>query len=157
MCSDKGLSPGRCQAIIWSNAGILLIGPLQTNFSEISIGIQTFSIKKMHFKMSSAKWRPVCLGLNVLRGFHNDTWYTMYYGQHFVTPVRGYRVPTPLYLFHNSSTGCNAIQTRFVRCNTEDAERWFNIVIVLPVQGFPLWRYDGHGIVFSPQWEFTYL
>ena len=34
---DNGLSPGRCQAIIWTNAGILLIGPLGTDFSEISI------------------------------------------------------------------------------------------------------------------------
>ena len=33
--SDNGLSPGRRQAIIWTNAGILLIGPLGTNFSEI--------------------------------------------------------------------------------------------------------------------------
>ena len=64
--SDNGLSPGRRQAIIWTNAGILLIGPLGTNFSEILIGIQTFSFKKMHLKMSSAKWRPLCLGLNVL-------------------------------------------------------------------------------------------
>ena len=64
--SDNGLSPGRRQAIIWTNAGILLIGLLSTNFSEILIGIQTFSFKKMHLKMSSAKWRPFCLGLNVL-------------------------------------------------------------------------------------------
>ena len=40
---------------------------LTTNFSEILIGIQTFSFKKMHIKMASAKWRPFCLGLNVLR------------------------------------------------------------------------------------------
>ena len=33
--SDNGLSPGRRQAIIWTNAGISLIGPLGTNFSEI--------------------------------------------------------------------------------------------------------------------------
>ena len=43
--SDNGLSPGRRQAIIWTNAGILLIGPLGTNFSEILIRIKTFSIK----------------------------------------------------------------------------------------------------------------
>ena len=43
--SDKGLSPGRRQAIIWTN--------------EIStIDIQTFSFKKIHFNMSSGKWRP---------------------------------------------------------------------------------------------------
>ena len=32
---DSGLSPIRRQAIIWTNAGILFIGPLGTNFSEI--------------------------------------------------------------------------------------------------------------------------
>ena len=62
--SDNGLSPGRRQAIIWTNAGILFIGPLGTNFSEILI--QTFSFKKMYLKMSSGKWRPSCLSLNVL-------------------------------------------------------------------------------------------
>ena len=45
--SDNGLSPGRRQAIIWTNAGISLIGPLGTNFSEILIEILTFSFKKM--------------------------------------------------------------------------------------------------------------
>ena len=67
--SDNGLSPGRRQAIIWTNAGILLIGPLGANFSEILIEILTFSIKKMRFKVSSAKWRPFCLGLNRLSAF----------------------------------------------------------------------------------------
>ena len=66
IASDNGLSPGRRQAIIWNNAGILLIGPLGTNFSEILIEIKTFSFKKMDLKMSSGKWRPSCLGLNVL-------------------------------------------------------------------------------------------
>ena len=40
--SDNGLSPQRPQAIIWINAEILLIGPLETNFSEILIGIYKF-------------------------------------------------------------------------------------------------------------------
>ena len=30
--SDNGLSPDRRQAIIWTNAGIMLIGPLEINF-----------------------------------------------------------------------------------------------------------------------------
>ena len=65
---DNGLSPGRRLAIIWANAGVLLIGPLGTNFSEISVEIYTFSLKKMHWilKMSSGKWRPFCFGLIVL-------------------------------------------------------------------------------------------
>ena len=65
--SDNGLSPGRRQAIICTNAGILLIGPLGTNFSEILIEIQTFSLKKKRLKMSSAKCCSFCLGLNVLK------------------------------------------------------------------------------------------
>ena len=60
------LVPERHQAIIWTNAGILLIRPLGTNFSEISIKIHIFSFKEMHLKMSSAKVWPYCLGLNVL-------------------------------------------------------------------------------------------
>ena len=67
--SDNGLSPDRRQAIIRTNAGILLIGPLGTYFSEILTGIQTFPFKKMHLKMSSAKWRPFCLDLKVLTDF----------------------------------------------------------------------------------------
>ena len=33
--SDNGLSPGRRQALIWTNAGILLTGPLRTKFNDI--------------------------------------------------------------------------------------------------------------------------
>ena len=64
--SDNGLSACRRQAIIWTNAAILLIGPLGTNFSEISIESHTFLFRKMHLKLSSRKWRPFCLCLNVL-------------------------------------------------------------------------------------------
>ena len=65
--SDNGLSPGRRQAIIYTNAGILLIRPLGTNFNEMLIEILTFSFMKMRLKVSSAKWRPFCLALNVLK------------------------------------------------------------------------------------------
>ena len=65
--SDNGLSPGRRQAIIWTNAGIMLIWNLGTNFNELLSEIHTFSFKKMHFKMSSAQWRLFRLGLNVLK------------------------------------------------------------------------------------------
>ena len=63
---DNGLSPGWRQAIIRTNAGILLIRPLGTNFSEFLVAILIFSFKKMHLKVSSAKRRPFCLGLNEL-------------------------------------------------------------------------------------------
>ena len=56
--SDNGLSPGWHQAITWTKAGILLIGPLGNSNRN--------SFKKMPLKMSSGKWRPFYLGLKVL-------------------------------------------------------------------------------------------
>ena len=67
MGSENGLSPGRCQAIIGTNAGILLIGPLETNFSEISNAGHKFSFKETHLKASSAICAQFCLYLNVLK------------------------------------------------------------------------------------------
>ena len=77
--SDNGLSPDRRQAIIWPNTGILLIRTLGTNFSDFLSEIRAFSFKKMHLKMSSGKWRPSCLGLNVLSLAKHMArgWYTL--------------------------------------------------------------------------------
>ena len=86
--SYNGLSPGRRQAIIWTNDGILLIGTLGTNFSDIWIEILTFSFKKMRLKVSSAKWRPFCLGHNVL------TPVTAMYGGKAVDEPRGQKEVT---------------------------------------------------------------
>ena len=65
--SNNGLSPGRCQAIIWTNAGILLIRTVGTNFSEILSGIHIFSLTKMHLNMAFVICRLSCIGLNVSR------------------------------------------------------------------------------------------
>ena len=57
--SDNGLSPGRCQAIIWINAGILSIGTLGTNFSEILSEIHTFlAATKQLYDWFSPSVRP---------------------------------------------------------------------------------------------------
>ena len=121
--SNNGLPPIQCRAIIWTKAGLSLIGTLQTYsvfqtkiftwsprnvkkislliwpiiiftcprsnltapvqflfvrgdgwpllsntayFSEIWIKTQTFSLKKLHFKKSSAKWWPFCPGRDEL-------------------------------------------------------------------------------------------
>ena len=58
--SDKGLSPARHQTIIWTNAGILLIGPLGTNFSEIVIEIQNFYWRIYMWKCRLQMSRPQC-------------------------------------------------------------------------------------------------
>ena len=84
IASDNGLSPIRRQAIIYTNTGSLLIGPSGTNFSENRIEIQTFSLTKMHLKISSAKWRTFrpernesthCLGTSSLC-YININWVT---------------------------------------------------------------------------------
>ena len=43
--SDNGLSPDRRQAIIWTNAGLLSIGPLRTHFSD-----NLFKFKNFHWR-----------------------------------------------------------------------------------------------------------
>ena len=63
---DNGLSPNRHQAIIWTNADLLSIRTLGINFSEILIEMHIFSFKKTYLKMSSIKWRPFYLRLNML-------------------------------------------------------------------------------------------
>ena len=74
ICVSDLTMPGRRQAIIWINAGILLIGPLETLFNEILIGILICSFKKMRLKVSSVKRRPFCLGVNVLRQYYWCRW-----------------------------------------------------------------------------------
>ena len=48
--SDNGLLPIVYQTIVLTNAGLLSIGPLGTNFSEILIKIQNFSFTKRIWK-----------------------------------------------------------------------------------------------------------
>ena len=55
--SDNGLPHGQCQAVIWTNAGIMLNELLGTNFYKILIKIPAFSFKKIHLKIPSAKWQ----------------------------------------------------------------------------------------------------
>ena len=62
--SDNGLSPGRREAIICTNAGMLLIGLLAANVSEIIIESHTFSFMKVYLEMSPEK--PFCLRSSVL-------------------------------------------------------------------------------------------
>ena len=61
--SDNGLSSSRCQAIIWSNAGIWLIGALGANCGEILYKIHTFSFKK---------WWKLCHICRVLSWRHRE-------------------------------------------------------------------------------------
>ena len=64
VASNNGLSPVRHWAIIWTNTGLLLIGPLGTNVSDIGIKIQQFSYKNFEnvvCKMAAILSWPQCL------------------------------------------------------------------------------------------------
>ena len=63
--SDNGLLPRCRRAIIWTNAEIS-IRTSRTNFSELLSKIHRSLFKKMYLKMSTGKWLPSCLSLNVL-------------------------------------------------------------------------------------------
>ena len=78
---DKGVSPVRRHAIIWTNAGPLLTEPLGAYFSEIWIEIQQLAYKKMNVKMSSEKSYMVMASMsyiqvyNIHRGIHTTIYY----------------------------------------------------------------------------------
>ena len=59
--SDNGLSLGRRQAIICTNADIAPITPQGKKLNKTSFEIQIFSFKKMQFNVPPAKWRPFYL------------------------------------------------------------------------------------------------
>ena len=85
--SDSGLSPIQRQAITWTIADLLSIGPFETNFNEIWI---------MHLIMSSAKWpsfRP---------GRHELTSQTrrLFLWWFFTWRLRRWEKPLDLYLHH---------------------------------------------------------
>ena len=63
ICSDNGLSPPRRQAIIWTNDGILLIGPFGTNLSDRN---SYLFIQENAFENFVCKMAAICFGLNVL-------------------------------------------------------------------------------------------
>ena len=68
--SDNRLSPGRHQAIIWTNAGILLIGPIGTNFNDILIVIHVFLFTKIHLKMSPCKITAIVVWASMISWRH---------------------------------------------------------------------------------------
>ena len=73
----------------------LLIGPLETDFCEVLIVIQTFSLKTILLKKSSAKWRPFCLSLIVLKIWHQAS-----------SPSSGHKGDMPYYGYENTDYVC---------------------------------------------------
>ena len=64
--SVNGLSPGRRQAIIWNNDGLLLIEPLGTNFNRNSnIFIQENALEHVVCEMASILTGPQCVNESV--------------------------------------------------------------------------------------------
>ena len=121
--SDGGLSPGRRQTIIWTNAVLLPTGPLGTNFSEILNEIYILSFKKMQSKMSG-NWRPFCLDRNALG---ND-----------MTPLKLIVIPEliwisaedkPIYLYwwwvcSDSGYGCLPTRQQAIAFTSADRDPW---------------------------------
>ena len=74
----NGLSPGRYQAVNWTSAGILLIGPLETvKFKPKLIHFKQNAFKHVNWKMTAILSRPQCVnkGNNV---YDHETPYLIY-------------------------------------------------------------------------------
>ena len=89
--SHNGLSPDRHQPIIRTNAAILSNRPQGKYLSEILFKIQKFSFMEMRLKMSSAKYRPFCLGLIVLSGKTSGSVFCLLLGvsSDYAQPITG--------------------------------------------------------------------
>ena len=66
--SDNGLSPGRRQAIIWTNAGILFISPLRNKLQwnvnqNYNIFIHENAFESVVYEMTSILCRPHCVSI----------------------------------------------------------------------------------------------
>ena len=120
--SNNGLSPGRHQAIIWTNAVKLLIGPLGKNFSEVLIEIWIFSLEKIRLKLPSAKCCPFRLDLNVLKlqmerwSLHwNNQTYNWKEGLYIETESKFWPSSD---MFRVTMSGCQIISWCSFQCNT---------------------------------------
>ena len=117
--SDNGLSPIRRQAIIYTNAGLLAIGPLGTKFSEILIKMQNLSLTKMHLKIPSANCWPFAQEETRINGialcggsgsddednvFHLTCWWSRIQCIHVKNIIMSYFYPWYDYQFTNFIT-----------------------------------------------------
>ena len=72
--SGNDLLPIWCQVITWTSAILISIRTWRPNFNLILIKFWTFSFKKIHLKLSSAKWLPF-FSNSVLRIMKNNNSY----------------------------------------------------------------------------------
>ena len=129
--ADDGLSPVRCQVIIWANVVLLLIDILGTYLGEISIEIQTYSFKKLRLEMSSTKWRPFRFGTNVLNievlsvlrvlgSLATFFFYQKSTEEHFVNVYCSYRIHLiDLFLIMNIVANCLLRMKCFCHLNSQ--------------------------------------
>ena len=77
---ENGLSPEQHQAIIWTNAEILLIGPLGTNFSKILIEIDAYifiqenAFENVVWEMAAVLFQPRCVNGSSCGSVSNEWW-----------------------------------------------------------------------------------
>ena len=138
-----------------TNAGMWLIGPLGTNFSEILIQIDTFSFKKRHLKMLSAKWWPFCLGNNELIGWPLHYW--IYNNIH--SPVdKLYLVNQIIFGLYYGIISCMCPDNgRHCYIVTSSPIRWTHIYKMIPVYWTgrtPVWMtLEGHRLCVLMSWK----
>ena len=123
--SDNGLWPVQRQAIIETNAGLLSIVPIRTNFSEILVKMQNFSFTKIHLKISSVERQPFCPGGEEL------SWYLGSLQLKILLPTGNFLLTRAIGLLEQSSPGYIYAVLLFCRCC--DGVAWSSLMISLVV------------------------
>ena len=77
--SENGFAPDRAHAIIWTHAGLSLIGLMKIHFSKIRIETHQFFTQANKLIMPPSQWQPFCLGLNSLNDVTSEL-KKIYYG-----------------------------------------------------------------------------
>ena len=132
--SRDDVSPVRRQAITWTIAGLLSIGYLWINFSEIRIWILSLLFKRMHLKMSSAKMAAI---LPRERWVKHNQWYMADFCVlkclHSMRSNRTsefYSPPNAMYTLSTKSSGISRgfIRSVFIGCSLQ--ANWINQFVV---------------------------
>ena len=142
--SGNGLASGWRQAITWTNAGILSIGPLETNFSEIffnrnfHIFIQENAFENVVKKLADILSLPQC----------DNAWFSEMPGRR-----PQYGICSQLCHGGGHTVRCchylNQLKWSYKKCINEMVWYWYGSIMLFC---FILWRFTGRNSVLINGW-----
>ena len=151
--SDNGLFPERCQAIICTKAGILLIGPLGTNFNEILSEICNIFIQENAFECVICKMVAILSQPQCFNPLHADFFYFQEIWLFLLTAEAGHQ-HTSIYL--SSPPGINPLteQGNSWQFYSQKFRFWFNLQHIFWRMKYILLRQQYYCDLFNQNYHF---